>query len=51
MVRKLGAMGVLPGVVVTVLNSQAGPLVLRVGKSRIAIGRGMAQRIMVVPCK
>lgn len=51
MVRKLSAMGVVAGVRVTVLNTQPGPLLLRVGESRYAIGRGMAQRIMVVPCQ
>ena len=50
-VRKLGSMGIMPGIRVTVLNSQAGPLLLKVGESRYAIGRGMAQRILVVPCK
>ena len=51
MVRKLSAMGVVPGVRVTVLNAQPGPLLLRVGECRYAIGRGMAQRILVVPCE
>jgi ferrous iron transport protein A len=50
-VRKLSAMGIVPGVRVTVLNMQPGPLLLRVGESRYAIGRGMAQRILVVPCE
>ena len=50
-VRKLGSMGIMPGSRVTVLNSQAGPMLLKVGESRYAIGRGMAQRILVVPCK
>lgn len=49
MARKLSAMGVFPGVSVTVLNVQSGPLLIRVGEGRYAIGRGMAQRIMVVP--
>lgn len=50
MARKLSAMGILPGAVLTVLNAPGGPLLLRVGESRIAIGRGMAQRVMVTPC-
>jgi hypothetical protein len=41
---------IVRGVRVTVLNSQPGPLLLRVGEGRYAIGRGMAQRILVVPC-
>ncbi len=51
MVRKLSAMGIVRGVQVTVLNTQPGPLLLRVGEGRYAIGRGMAQRILVVPCQ
>ncbi len=48
--RKLSAMGLLPGVLLTVLNSPGGPVMLRIGDSRFALGRGVAQRIMVVPC-
>jgi ferrous iron transport protein A len=47
MQRKLSAMGILPGSVVAVLNAQNGPLLIRVGDSRVGLGRGMAQRIMV----
>ena len=50
MTRKLSAMGIVRGVHVTVLNAQPGPLLLRVGEGRYAIGRGMAQRILVAPC-
>jgi ferrous iron transport protein A len=51
MVRKLSAMGIVRGVRLTVLNAQPGPLLVRVGEGRYAIGRGMAQRILVVPCQ
>lgn len=51
MAGQLRAMGIVPGVRVTVLNAQSGPLILRVGESRYAVGRGMAQRMMVVPCQ
>lgn len=51
MVQKLSAMGVIPGVSVTVLNTQNGPLLLRVGEGRCAMGRGLAQRILVTPCE
>jgi Fe2+ transport system protein FeoA len=50
MVRTLSAIGIIRGVHVTVLTPQPGPLLLRVGESRYAIGRGVAQRILVVPC-
>ncbi len=49
--RKLSAMGIVHGAHVMVLNSQPGPLMLRVGEGRYAIGRGMAQHILVTPCQ
>jgi len=49
--QKLGSMGIMPGTKLTVLNSQNGPLLLKVGDSRYAIGRGMAQKILVQPCE
>lgn len=49
--RKLSAMGIVHGAQVTVLNAQPGPLLLRVGEVRYAIGRGMAQHILVTPCQ
>jgi ferrous iron transport protein A len=49
--QKLGSMGIVPGCKLTVLNSQNGPLLLKVGGSRYAIGRGMAQKILVHPCE
>lgn len=48
--QKLVAMGILPGVKITVLNTQSGPIMLRIGEGRFAIGRGLAQRILVQPC-
>ncbi|HQL87290.1 MAG: FeoA domain protein [Lentisphaerae bacterium ADurb.Bin082] len=48
--RKLCAMGIVHGAQVTVLNAQPGPLMLRVCEGRYAIGRGMAQHILVTPC-
>ena len=45
---KLYSMGLVPGADFTVLSgSGAGPVLLRVKDSRLAIGRGMAQKIMV----
>lgn len=49
--RKLSAMGIVHGAQVTVLNAQPGPLMLRIGEGRYAIGRGMAQQILVTPCQ
>ncbi len=45
---KLYSMGLVPGAAFTVLSRNgAGPVMLRVKDSRLAIGRGMAQKIIV----
>jgi Fe2+ transport system protein FeoA len=47
--RHLAAMGLVPGVAVAVLNSTGpgGPVVIRIRDTRLALGRGMAQKVMV----
>jgi ferrous iron transport protein A len=46
--RKLADMGLTPGVSVRVLNNQiAGPVIIDLRGSRLALGRGMTQRILV----
>jgi len=46
---RLAAMGLVPGVEIEVLrNSAQGPFLIAVKGSRIALGRGMAQKIQVV---
>jgi len=51
LVQRLAAMGIYPGAEVTLIRGgySPGPLVAKVGESRIALGRGMAQRVMVEP--
>lgn len=45
---KLGEMGFTNGIVVrAVRNDGYGPMIVSVRESRVAIGRGMAQKIMV----
>ena len=45
---RLAAMGILPGVEVTVLrNTHPGPFVIAVRNSKIMLGRGVAHKIMV----
>jgi len=45
---RLAAMGLVPGVEIEVLrNSTHGPFLVAVKGSRIMLGRGMAQKIMV----
>lgn len=46
--RRLADMGLIPGVVVSVLNSQMpGPVILNLRGSRLALGHGMTMRILV----
>lgn len=45
---RLSALGLVPGAEVTVLqNCLRGPFLLCLGEGRIALGRGVAQRIVV----
>ena len=45
---KLYSMGLVPGAKITVLNgNSAGPVMIGVKDSRLAIGRGMARKIIV----
>ena len=48
-VRKLEAMGLRPGKVVTKVSSQfmAGPVTVTVDGRQVAMGRGIARRVMV----
>ncbi|RKY54855.1 MAG: ferrous iron transport protein A [Candidatus Neomarinimicrobiota bacterium] len=47
--RRLESMGIKPGVMITKVSSQLmrGPITVQVGNSRIAIGFGMAKKIIV----
>lgn len=45
--NRIEEMGLRAGKVVEMLNNGAGPLLLRVDESRIAISRGMAMKIKV----
>jgi len=49
MKRRLEAMGIRPGVMLTKISDQlfGGPIIIRVGQMELAIGQGMARRIMV----
>jgi Fe2+ transport system protein FeoA len=48
LVARLAAMGMLPRVEITVVrNSQPGPCVISVRDSKVALGRGMADKIEV----
>ena len=49
LIRRLDALGIRPGKKVTKLSTTLfrGPIMLRVNNSRVAIGFGMARRIIV----
>jgi len=45
--RRLTELGLTPGVELQVMQDQGGPLLLSIYNSRLAVGRGMAHKIMV----
>ena len=46
--RKLADMGLTPGVIIRVMNSQMpGPVIIELRGTRLALGHGMAQKILV----
>ena len=46
---RLASMGLLPNVCITVVrNTNSGPIVIKVKGSKMMLGRGMAQKIMVL---
>jgi len=47
LIRRLTALGLTPGVELSVVQDAGGPLLVSVRDSRIALGRGMAYRVMV----
>ncbi len=49
---RLIAMGLVPNVEITVIsNNHPGPFVILVKRSKVVLGRGMAQKIMVNTCE
>jgi ferrous iron transport protein A len=51
MMIKLEALGIRPGVVITKVSAQImhGPVIVETGGTRVAIGFGMARRIILKP--
>ena len=47
LVHRLTAMGMTPGVELSIVQDSGGPLLISVRDTRIALGRGMAQKVMV----
>jgi Fe2+ transport system protein FeoA len=47
LVHRLTALGLTPGVEFSIVQDSGGPLLISVRDSRIALGRGMAHKMMV----
>lgn len=47
--QRLSALGLTPGVELMVIQDRGGPLLIVVRDSRVALGHGMAHKIMVSP--
>ena len=47
--HRLTELGLTPGVMVTIVQNNGGPILISVRGSRIAIGREMANKIQVIP--
>ena len=47
LIQRLTALGLTPGVELSVVQDAGGPLLISVRDSRIALGRGMTHRVMV----
>jgi Fe2+ transport system protein FeoA len=45
--HRLAELGLTPGVELEVLQNQGGPILLAVRSTRLAIGRGVANKVMV----
>jgi len=45
--QRLTALGLTPGVTFSIVQDAGGPLLLSIRDTRIALGRGMAQKVMV----
>lgn len=49
--HRLAELGLTPGVKLRVVQVNGGPLLVSVRGSRIAIGRGMADKLLVIPAE
>jgi Fe2+ transport system protein FeoA len=45
--HRLAELGLTPGVELEILQNEGGPLLINVRDSRLALGRGMAHRVLV----
>lgn len=47
--KRLAGMGLTPGCEIHLMHTDGGNLVVAVGNSRLALGHGLAQKILVTP--
>nr|WP_321502336.1 FeoA family protein [uncultured Dethiosulfovibrio sp.] len=47
MKHRLADMGVFPGAFIEILQNEGGPVVLKIGEGRLALGRQMADRVLI----
>jgi len=47
MKNRLADMGIFPGAFVEILRNEGGPVLVRIGQGRIALGRQMADKVWV----
>lgn len=47
MCKKIMEMGMSKGAIVKIMKNDKGPLIVKVGETRLVLGRGMAQKVMV----
>lgn len=45
--HRLADMGVFPGAFIEILQNEGGPVVLKIGAGRLALGRQMAEKVMI----
>jgi len=46
-ILRLQEMGIYPGVKLRIISSSNGPIIIALGNTRIALGRGIASKIVV----
>jgi ferrous iron transport protein A len=47
MCKKIMEMGMNKGTVIKIMKNDSGPLIVKVGETRLVLGRAMAQKVMV----
>lgn len=47
MCKKIMEMGMSKGAIIKIMKNDSGPLIVRVGETRLVLGHGMAQKVMV----